>query len=775
MLVTRLLSRPPVLLLCLALVAASGKVLAQGLPLIGLDGSSNGQSEKAASSDPRQLRQSLDEVIHTLEDSDRRGELLKQLKALRQGTSQAQEGDAETGERHGVLDALADSLSDLNNQAEAGNSPLAVWARHGRAARADARALLASTSHSALLRNLAEAGVGLGIWFGLLTLLMGLGGMLFQRRGWPLLLPPEPRPWRLVAHFLRRVLPWLLTFMAMLFSLQWLQAPTAARTAVLVVAYVALCGRVLTTVVDVVTSLFTRGHRQVAVAIIRQKALRPLFAIGVLVAFSDAVTSERLTRLLGASLSSWLSVSASVIAGLLSGWLILRIRRPVTHLISNRPYSQRQDQSTLRSMVCFLARLWHVPALFFIGTPLVAILLTGGEANGALPKAIICAVLLVVTLVLTGVLRRYSEKVSRRRRKTQYRLRLARFGYTLTHCVFWIMFVELSLRVWGLSLLSISERSAISALIGQALLGLGLTILLAWLVWIFADTAIERALGGTRDAHGRQRTNTRAQTITPMIRNVVFFTILVIAGIVGLSNLGVNVTPLLAGAGVIGLAIGFGAQTLVQDLITGIFILIEDSLAVGDFVEINGYMGTVEGLNLRTVRLRDLDGIVHIITFSHIDSIHNMSRQFGIALMKIRIPYDMPIDDAIALMKDTAAELREDPLMRYQVWSPLEMQGIHSFEDGCAVLRMRLRTAPEYQWDVARAFNLLLKRRMEAQFVNLGAPRLSISMESQGGRRYDGKGREQESGDASGRQPGEAGAADPQGDTNIRGASPDPG
>jgi small-conductance mechanosensitive channel len=260
-----------------------------------------------------------------------------------------------------------------------------------------------------------------------------------------------------------------------------------------------------------------------------------------------------------------------------------------------------------------------------------------------------------------------------------------------------------------------------------------------------------------------------------MIRNIIFATIVIIAAIVGLANIGVNVTPLLAGAGVIGLAIGFGAQTLVQDLITGIFILIEDSLAVDDFVKINGHMGTVEGLTLRTVRLRDLDGIVHIITFSRIESIHNMSRQFGIALMKIRIPYTMKVDDAITLMHDIALELRQDPMMRHHIWSPLEMQGIDSFEEGCPILRMRFRTAPETQWDVARAYNLLLKQRMEAQALDLGVPRLSVSMEGMGGGRLDGSGEGAEERDASGRQPGEAGAADPARDTSARGVAPDPG
>lgn len=293
-----------------------------------------------------------------------------------------------------------------------------------------------------------------------------------------------------------------------------------------------------------------------------------------------------------------------------------------------------------------------------------------------------------------------------------------------------MVFAELSMQVWGGSLFGLGQQAVASARIGQALVSLGATILLAWLVWIFADTAIQRALTSSARSRGRRVNQARAQTITPMIRNVIFVAILIIAVIAGLANLGVNVTPLLAGAGVIGLAIGFGAQTLVQDLITGIFILIEDSLAVDDFVQINGHMGTVEGLTLRTVRLRDLDGVLHIITFSRIESIHNMSRQFGIALMRIRIPYDMKIDDAITLMQETAQELRKDPMMRHYIWSPLEMQGVQGFEEGCPILRMRFRTAPEMQWDVSRAFNLLLKQRMEAQEIDLGVPRLSVSMEA---------------------------------------------
>jgi small-conductance mechanosensitive channel len=700
--------------------------------------------------DTKKLDKSLDDVIGVLENDKQRRDLLKQLKSLRAATAAEQDRSNDANHRHGLLGALADSFTDLSAKAKAGDSPVDIWSRNARIALDHAERNLGRTGRPILVRNLSEGALGLAIWLALLLGLMAVGRRWYRQRGWPLILHPEPRPWMLAAHFARRVLPWLLVFLLLLAVIRLLEAPAAPSAVVLVVAYSALCGRLLSTVFDVVISLFTPGHRRVAVALLHQKALVPLFVIGVLVAFGDAVNSERLVSLLGNVVSDWLSVVANVLAGLLTGVLVIRIKRPVEHLIRNRSYRRRVQGGSARDLISVLAGLWHIPALLMIGASLAAIFLTGGQTHAAFAKAMICTVLLVVTLVIIGLIRRADERSvrrwSQRRRRSLYANRLTRFGFALLHCLSWLVFAELSLRVWGFSLFGFGERGAVSARIRHALLGMGITILIAWLVWILLDTAIQRALSGGRDARGKPRNTNRAQTITPMIRNMATGTILIIATIAGLANLGVNVTPLLAGAGVIGLAIGFGAQTLVQDLITGIFILIEDSLAVGDFVEINGFMGTVEGLNLRAVRLRDLDGVLHITTFSHIKAIHNMSRQFGIALIKIRMPFDMRIDDAITLMRRTASDLHRDPFLRGLIRSHLEIQGIHEFQDGCPILRARLRTAPEYQWDVSRAFNLALKRRMENEYINLGAPRLSVSMEAGGGSRYGKRGKPSEDG-----------------------------
>ncbi|MCE9663850.1 mechanosensitive ion channel [Halomonas sp. M5N1S17] len=753
------------------LLLLSTPLSAQSLPLGGL-----GAGDEGTAHDPEAFQQSLDEVIGTLEDTQQREALLESLRELQQvHAERAEEG---AGQRQGLLGALAETFSELGEQAEAGESPIDDWRRQLEQGWDDLSDLMVETGSAETARFMIESAVLIAIWVGLLVILIALGRLLFLRRGLPLDLPRDPRGWLLALHFLRRMLPWALAFV-LIMGLAQVLPPSPGRTLALIVAYLALCGRTLSVIVESVVSVFTRGHRFTAVLILQQRALRMLFVIGALIALGDALNSERLSLMVGDELAALGSVLANMLAAILSIRFIFRFKRPIKHLIRNRSWGVRRDGGTIIELARIVGGLWHVPALLVVVGSLLAIFVTVGDVGAALARSIVSAGLLVLTLVVTGLIQRHTERRTKRRRISEYRRRLERFGYALSHVVAWIVFAELSLQVWGGSLFGLGREGVAGMRIGQALLALGFTVLLAWLVWIFADTAIQRALITSGRSRGRRVNQARAQTITPMIRNVIFATIVIITGIVGLANLGVNVTPLLAGAGVIGLAVGFGAQTLVQDLITGIFIIIEDSLAVDDFVQINGHMGTVEGLTLRTVRLRDLDGILHIITFSAIQSIHNMSRHFGFALMRIRIPHTMKIDDAITLMHETAQELRQDPMMRHHIWSPLEMQGVDRFDEGAAVLRMRFRTAPAMQWDVARAFNLLLKQRMEAKEIDLGMPRLSVTMEGQPGDDMSGRAGSNVDGaqgrfrDAKGREPGEAGIADPQGDTNPQRASPE--
>ncbi|NWN91373.1 mechanosensitive ion channel family protein [Marinobacter adhaerens] len=687
------------------------------------------QEEEKKTASREELEESINVTIKALQDDESRESLVKQLKSIQVGLQAESSGsDSKLVQNEGLLGALAEFFDETARVAQSDETPLSLWQTHFRNAYSAAKKLVAGAS----FRTIAEITAGMIAWIGALWGLAHLASLFFFWRGWPLQMPRQARPWMLVAHFVRRTAPWLITFTALLAGLPTFGMSQGAQSTILIFSYSALIARALTSLFDVLISIFTSGHRLTAVLILRRRMLLPLFIVGVLFGLEDALATPELTDMLGSELASALALVFSVIAALMSFYVIIRNRRPVTHLIRNRPYDQRKDQGVWREVIALLARLWHIPMLLAISASVIAVFMNGGETDAALGKAMICALLLALTLALQGLIGIQENRPAHQALST-FSQRLVRFGYHLVQMAAWLLFFELVLQIWDFSLFGVGGHPSISAGLAGSLLGVLITWLVAKLTWIFVDEFLERAMrGGDRN----KRINpARAQTILPIARNTLLVTILVIASLVSLSTLGVDVTPLLAGAGIVGLAVGFGAQTLVQDLITGLFIVVEDSMSVGDFVEINGFMGTVEGFNLRTVRMRDLDGIVHHITFSKISSIHNMSRQFGIALLKIRIPRELPIDDAILLMNETAEELRTQPDMRWLIWSPLEMQGIHSFEEGCPVLRMRMRTKPEYQWDVSRAFNLLLKRNMEARYIDVAAPRISVNMEAEGGTR----------------------------------------
>lgn len=187
-----------------------------------------------------------------------------------------------------------------------------------------------------------------------------------------------------------------------------------------------------------------------------------------------------------------------------------------------------------------------------------------------------------------------------------------------------------------------------------------------------------------------------------------------ICAITTMANLGINVAPLLAGAGVVGLAIGFGSQQLVQDVITGLFIIIEDTLSIGDWVVLDsGHAGTVEGLTIRTLRLRDGKGFVHSVPFGQIKAVTNQSRQFAFAFFSVQFTYDTDVDRAIELIREAGDSIREDPFLKYNLQGPLDVFGVDKMDLNGVVLTAQFRTVSGGQYAVSRAFNQRLKKLVD--------------------------------------------------------------
>ena len=699
-------------LLCLLLFVTSAQ--AAGLP--GLLGSSS--APQAQSSEP--LGKSLDEVITTLENDQQRGKLLADLKKLRDSTRQAQP----TPEQ-GVLGLIGGTLHDLEKQFSGDASPFLRWSRELDQARQELAALVVPIEQWPMI--LFGFAAVIAVWSLLALAFNWIGHRVRVRFGLTEELPQHPRPWDLVRFALRKLGPWLVALVFTVY-LSFALPPSLGKSMAMVLAYALVVGTCFSAICVIAFSLLDGPHRHRALHILRHRAFNPLWLIGSFAAFGEAMNDPRLTDALGIHLAHALATVANVLAALCSGLFIVRFRRPIAHLIRNQPLPRRLNRRTLSDTIEVLGSFWYVPALVLVAISLFATFVSAGDTSTALRQSLMCTVLLVVCMVLNGLVRRHATSPRRVNRRQQvYAERLKNFGYALVHLFIWLVFLEIGLRVWGLSMIRFADGDGHEA--SMRLMGLAGTLIVAWLVWILADSAVHHALVRSR----RGLANARAQTMMPLIRNVLFVTIFIIALIVALANMGMNVTPLLAGAGVIGLAIGFGAQSLVADLITGLFIIIEDSLAIDDYVEVGGHLGTVEGLTIRTVRLRDIDGIVHTIPFSEIKSIKNYSREFGYAIFRVAIPHNMPIDQAIALVREVAQKLRADPLMRRNIWSPLELQGVEGFESGSAVLRARFKTAPIKQWEVSRAFNLALKRQLDEAGLDLATPRLSVQVVTAGG------------------------------------------
>ena len=705
----RLFALPYLLLVCILTLLPLTSAHAVGLP--GLLAS----PDKTQAQPTEPLGQSLDEVIKNLENDQQRSKLLADLKKLRDATKKAQP-EAEIG----VLGLIGSTLTDLEKQFMGTDSPTSRWAREIEQAQDELKDLMLPASQ--WLPIIFAFALIIMVWSLLAALLIWVSHRVRLRFGLSEELPQHPKAVDMLRFALRKLGPWLVALMITVYMSYSLPS-SLGKDLAMVLAYALVIGTCFSAICVIAFSLLDGPHRHRALHILRHQAFRPLWWIGSFAAFGEALSDPRLVATLGVHLAHTAATFANVMAALSTGLFIIRFRRPIAHLIRNQPLSRRLTRRALSDTIELLGTYWWIAALILVGISLAATFISAGDTSTALRQSLICTVLVVLCMVINGLVRRHAQKPQRgHKRHALYSERLKSFVYTLAHLMVWLVFIELGLRVWGLSLIRITEGDGHE--ITVKLFGLGGTLLFAWLIWILADTAIHHAL--TRSRKGLA--NARAQTMMPLIRNVLFAAIFIIALIVALANMGMNVTPLLAGAGVIGLAIGFGAQSLVADLITGLFIIIEDSLAIDDYVDVGGHLGTVEGLTIRTVRLRDIDGIVHTIPFSEIKSIKNYSREFGYAIFRVAIPYNMEIDDAIKLMREVGQKMRSDPLQRRNIWSPLEIQGVESFESGSAILRARFKTAPIKQWEVSRAFNLSLKRHLDEAGLDLATPRLSVQV-----------------------------------------------
>ena len=266
--------------------------------------------------------------------------------------------------------------------------------------------------------------------------------------------------------------------------------------------------------------------------------------------------------------------------------------------------------------------------------------------------------------------------------------------------------------------------------VGHWLITTGLQLVLIVVGLLIAQKAagliISRILDGVarrkEDVEYQKRTDTLKSVVRYLVSSVLF----AIAVMMILGQLGIEIGPILAAAGVVGLAVGFGAQNLVKDVLGGFFILLEDQIRVGDVVDVSGHSGVVEQISLRMVTLRDLAGNVHYVRNGLIDVVTNMTKEYSRYVFDIGVAYREDVDEVMKVVQQLDKELREDPEFGDDILAPIEILGVDQFADSAVVIKARTTTRPIQQWRIGREFNRRMKRRFDELGIEIPFPHVTF-------------------------------------------------
>jgi small conductance mechanosensitive channel len=265
---------------------------------------------------------------------------------------------------------------------------------------------------------------------------------------------------------------------------------------------------------------------------------------------------------------------------------------------------------------------------------------------------------------------------------------------------------------------------------GRWLLTSGLQILLIVVIALVAMRLVKSLVQRTFARMGRSRDDAefvkRADTLGGIVTQSIGVVVLIIAAMMVLKEFGIDIGPILAGAGVLGLAVGFGAQNLVQDVISGFYILMEDQIRKGDVVQIAGKGGFVERVTLRMTVIRDLAGSVHYVRNGQIDVVTNMTKDFSMYVFDVGVAYREDTDEVVQVLRELSDDLRQDPQYQDDILDDIEILGVDQFADSAVIIKARLKTRPIKQWSVGREFNRRMKKAFDARGIEIPFPHVTV-------------------------------------------------
>jgi moderate conductance mechanosensitive channel len=288
---------------------------------------------------------------------------------------------------------------------------------------------------------------------------------------------------------------------------------------------------------------------------------------------------------------------------------------------------------------------------------------------------------------------------------------------------------------WGIDLESLAGRETMVTRIAHGALSAVAIALIADFIWHVAKAAIDIKLAETADFSlpntPEARRRARLRTLLPIFRNILFVVVVAAAALMALAAMGVEIGPLIAALSVLGVAIGFGAQTFVRDIIAGMFYLLDDAFRIGEYIQSGNYKGTVEGFSIRSVRLRHQRGPVYTVPFSLLGAVQNMSRDWVIDKLTVGITYDSDIELARKLIKQIGLDLAKDPEFAPVILEPLKMQGVDAFGDYAVQIRMKMMTLPGENFVVRRQALFRIKKAFDANGIKFAFPTVQLAGEGE--------------------------------------------
>jgi small conductance mechanosensitive channel len=355
--------------------------------------------------------------------------------------------------------------------------------------------------------------------------------------------------------------------------------------------------------------------------------------------------------------------------------------------------------------------------------------LSGSIVNQSLGSIIVLAVMLVLLILQKRLNKKLLTMSDKFGSKIEVSMKGLRFHIRMFNIFSKVIILLVTLytlaKIWGVG----AADQLLGSDVARNAISNGLTVLvilfLAALAWEAINIYLESVL---RKANTNNQSRTK--TLLPIIRNIIIAVFAALFGLVLLSELGINVTPLLAGAGVIGVAVGFGAQSFVKDFLSGFTIILEDIVRVGDVVNLGGASGSVEKITLRKIQLRDFAGTVYTIPYSEIKTIQNLTKDFSYYVMDIGVPYTQNIDRVIAALRAVDEEMRKDDSFSFMILEPLEIAGVDKFAEGAVVIKARIKTQPIRQWTVGREFNKRMKIEFEKDGIEMPLAQRTVNVRS---------------------------------------------